>query len=149
MDWTLDSQDQVVGEFELVPEGTHTFAIRSASEGKHKFKDGEFLMLRLAATSGSYQFIFADIPAGPPGAKLARSLAEALGDGVGPTVTISPSAIEGREVQAEVYHRISASGKTYVNVSKFLPARSLTNSVKGRNKADAAARAAAPDDIPF
>jgi hypothetical protein len=150
MDWTMhDQAESPVADRELVPEGEHLFEIRSASEGKHKFKEGDFLMLRLAAASGAYQFLFCDIPAGPAGAKLARSLADALGDQGGPNVSISASALEGRQVRAEVYHRISANGKTYVNVSRFVAAEPLTKPVKVRNKADATARAAAPDDIPF
>ena len=100
MDWMMDEMPEEPArvERELVPEGEHAFEIRSVTEGPHKFKEGEFLMLRLSALNGSYQFVFLDIPKGAKGARLAASLAKALGLDVGGKISdrIDVLASEGQ-----------------------------------------------------
>jgi hypothetical protein len=149
-DWSMETmpEDPTRKERELVPEGDHDFEIRAASEGPHKFKEGEFLMLRLSPVNGSYSFVFVDIPFGSAGASLARSLAEALGEEAGGKVSLDPTALEGREVRAEIYHRTSANGRTYANVSRFVKPKAAKKAAAPK-AVDKAAAASAPDDIPF
>lgn len=145
MDWMIDElpEEPAKTERELVPEGEHTFEIKSASQGAHKFKEGEFLMLRLSATNGSYQFVFADIPFGPNGVRLAKSLSDALGEPSTGKISLDPEALAGREVRAVIYHRTGNNGRTYVNVSEFKPPKTAAKAAKK------AAAVAAQDDIPF
>jgi hypothetical protein len=144
-DWMIDDmpEEPAKTERELVPEGEHTFEIKSATQGPHKFKEGEFLMLRLSATNGSYQFVFVDIPFGPTGVRLAKSLSDALGEAATGKISLDPEALAGREVRAVIYHRTGSNGRTYVNVSEFKPPKAATKAAKK------AATVAAQDDIPF
>jgi len=143
MDWMMDElpEEPAKTERELVPEGEHAFEIKSATQGPHSFKKGEFLMLRLSALNGSYQLVFADIPFGPNGVRLAKSLADALGEPATGKVSLDPDAITGREVRAVIYHRVANSGKTYANVSEFKQPKA--------KPAKPAKVVAAADDIPF
>jgi hypothetical protein len=151
MDWALDdfAETEAKTEREIVPEGEHAFEIRSATEGPHKYREGEFLSLRLSALNGSHQFVFCDIPKGKQGARLAASLAKALGLEAGGSVSIDPTEIQGRTVRATIWHKVAASGRTYVNVEKFSPDVPAEPPARKAKKVDAAPAAAAPDDIPF
>jgi hypothetical protein len=144
-DWMIDDmpEEPAKTERELVPEGEHSFEIKSATQGPHKFKEGEFLMLRLSATNGSYQFVFCDIPFGASGVRLAKGLAEALGEAATGKISLDPEALAGREVRAVIYHRTGSNGRTYVNVSEFKPTKTAVKAAKK------AATVAAQDDIPF
>ena len=143
MDWMMDElpEEPAKTERELVPEGEHTFEIKSATQGPHKFKEGEFLMLRLSATNGSYQFVFCDIPFGASGVRLAKGLADALGEAATGKISLDPEALAGREVRAVIYHRTGSNGRPYVNVSEFKPSKT--------KPAKPAKVVAAADDIPF
>lgn len=142
-EWMMDDlpEEPAKTDREMVPEGEHGFEIKSASQGAHKFKQGEFLMLRLSALNGSYSFVFCDIPFGKEGVRLAKSLADALGEPATGKLSLDPDAITGREVRAVIYHRVANSGKTYVNVSEFKPPKT--------KPAKPAKVVAAADDIPF
>lgn len=152
MDWMMDEMPEEPArvERELVPEGEHAFEIRSATEGPHKFKEGEFLMLRLSALNGSYQFVFLDIPKGAKGARLAASLAKALGLDVDGKISLSPEDLQGKTVRATIWHKVADSGRTFVNVEKF-SADATAAEAPARKPAvkKTAAAVAAPDDIPF
>ena len=141
-DWMIDElpTEPEKRERELVPEGEHAFEIKTAEQGPHKFKEGEFLMLRLSASNGSYQFVFCDIPFGSAGVRLAKSLADALGEQATGKISLNPGDLVGRSVRAVIYHRVGNSGKTYVNVSEFKPPK-----VAAKKPAAVAAK----DDIPF
>lgn len=148
MDWTMQDADDVetVAERALVPDGEHVFEIRAASEGSHRFLDGEFLMLRLAADG--YQLVFCDIPAGPSGAQLAASLAAAVGTTAGGgTVSLTPDDLTGRTVKARTRQRTGKNGKTRVWVEMFMPDVQEPPAKAPRGKK--AAAAPPDDDIPF
>ena len=152
MDWMMDEMPEEMParvERELVPEGDHAFEIRSVTEGPHKFKEGEFLMLRLSALNGSYQFVFLDIPKGAKGARLAASLAKALGLDVGGKISLSPEDLEGKTVRATIWHKV-ADTRTFVNVEKFSADKTAAEAPARKPAAKkTAAAVAAPDDIPF
>lgn len=139
------------GQREICPPGERVFVIRSATEGAHKWKDGEWLMLRLGDAEGRFQMVFCDIPKDKSGAAAAAGLAKALGLGAfGAKVVLDPEELEGREVVAEIYHREKKTGGVYVNVGKFSPVMETKAKPANRTpkqKADAAA--ASTDDIPF
>ena len=149
-DWTMSElpEEPSKVERELVPEGEHGFEIRAAEEGPHKFKEGQFLKLRLSAMNGSYQFVFCDIPFGPTGVRLAYSLADALGETSSGKISLDPTTLAGREVSAVIYHNVGKNGRTYVNVSEFKPLK-LAGKPAAAKPAKKAAAVAAPDDIPF
>lgn len=151
MDWMTDElpEEPAKTERELVPEGEHAFEIKAASQGPHKWKEGEFLMLRLSPLNGSYQFVFCDIPFGSAGVRLAKSLSDALGEAATGKVSLNPDELVGREVRASVYHRIGKTGKTFVNVSEFRKPKAAAKAEPQAKRADRAAAVAAPDDIPF
>jgi hypothetical protein len=152
-EWMIEEetfpQEMPKTERELVPEGEHGFEIKSATEGPHKFKEGEFLMLRLSALNGSYSFVFCDIEKSAKGARLASSLSAALGGPAAGRLSLVAEELEGREVRARVYHQVGKNGRTYVNVGEFLPAKTAAAKPATAKKVDRAAAVAAPDDIPF
>lgn len=140
------------GQRDICPPGERVFVIRSATEGAHKWKDGEWLMLRLGDAEGRFQMVFCDIPKDKSGAAAAAGLAKALGLGAfGSKVVLDPEELEGREVVAEIYHREKKTGGVYVNVGRFSPVMKADKAPPAKRtplqKADAAA--ASTDDIPF
>lgn len=139
------------GQREICPPGERVFVIRSATEGAHKWKEGEWLMLRLGDAEGRFQMVFCDIPKDKSGAAAAAGLAKALGlAAFGSKVVLDPEELEGREVVAEIYHREKKTGGVWVNVGKFSPVMETKAKPANRTpkqKADAAA--ASTDDIPF
>lgn len=156
-EWMLDDVNDAApdaGERALCPDGTHAFEIKDATEGPHKWKEGEFLMLRLSDTGRRYGLVFCDIPKDKRGAALADSLAKAVGCAAfGRKVAIDPGELVGQSVLAEVYQSVSAkNGKTYVNVRKFssLPVEAgAVETATAKPKRSAAAPAIGGDDIPF
>lgn len=139
------------GQREICPPGERVFVIRSATEGAHKWKPGDWLMLRLGDAEGRFQMVFCDIPKDKSGAAAAAGLAKALGLGAfGAKVVLDPEELEGREVVAEIYHRPKKTGGVWVNVGKFSPVMETKAKPANRTplqKADAAA--VSTDDIPF
>lgn len=141
------------GQREICPPGERVFVIRSAVEGPHKWKDGEWLMLRLGDAEGRFSMVFCDIPKDYTGAAAAAELAKALGMAAfGGKIRLDPAELEGREVVADIYHRANTkTGKVYVNVREFKPVMETDKPAPAKRtpkqKADAAATAT--DDIPF
>jgi len=141
------------GERELVPDGQHEFEIRSAVEGRHKWREGDYLMLQLSAVGKRYSLVFCDIEKGRNGKALAGTLAQALSVDATGKVRLAPEDIEGRRVWAETYQKVGKNGKTYVNVRRFVPAAppaAPPDKPKPARPAKAATKIEYPnDDIPF
>ena len=160
MDWDFDSTD-IVNEpareaREMIPDGVHTMEVKRASEGAHKFKEGEYLMLQMADTGKAYGLVFCDIPKGKHGAALASSLATAIGGAAfGGKVSLDPADLEGQRVDVEIFHYVSPkTGKCYANVRKFHAAQPVVETAEATSKAPAkrtADQKIAGDrsDIPF
>ena len=140
-------------ERELVPEGLHTFRIKEVI-------DGDRLEVRLALDDRRCGWVFCNLPRDANWAKgIHASLQKALGMTKAEWDACEVTDLAGRVVAAEVYHKVQqATGRTYVNVRKFLPAEvepepALTARPKPRSqakKADAAfKKAGGDDDIPF
>jgi len=156
-EWMLDDEPTApdAAERTLVPEGTHAFEIKDATEGPHKFKDGDYLMLRLSDTGRKFGLVFCDIPTDKRGASLAASLAKAVGGAAfGKKVALDPAELVGQRLLAEIYHSVSQkNGKTYVNVRKFaaLPveAGAVETATAQPGRSRPAKPAAGEDEIPF
>ena len=160
MDWdvfpSLDaaSADQ---ERSLLPAGRQTLTVKSATEGPHRFLDGEFLMMRLAPAEPGYGLVFCDIGSSRKDIALAASLSEAIGGPASGRVSITPELVEDKTVDAEIVHATGKDGVVRPRVAVFYaprpaaepqadkPARRRT----ATQKVDAETRAAGPDDIPF
>lgn len=148
----IEQPKPAAGSREICPPGERVFVIRSATEGAHKWKDGEWLMLRLGDAEGRFQMVFCDIPKDKSGAAAAAGLAKALGLGAfGSKVVLDPEDLEGREVVAEIYHRQKKTGGVFVNVRRFSAVMETDKPAPPKRtpkqKADAAA--VNTDDIPF
>lgn len=162
MDFTIDTTPQTqtdtveMGDRPLVPAGTHTLTIRSASEGPNEYKrsdenpEGLCLKLRLS-TDGNHKFIFDDIPMHL--AWRAQQLASAVGiipvDG---KLTLRPDELEGQKVSVEITHYTSKTGKVSAVVKRYLPATAAkpeAKSVARRTAAQKITAALPNDDIPF
>lgn len=160
MDFMIDDEPQTqpieTGERPLVPAGTHTLTIRSASEGPNEYKrsdenpDGLCLKLRLA-TDGNHKFIFDDLPMHL--GWRAQQLAAAVGiipvDG---KLTLRPDELEGQTVSVEITHYTSKAGKVSAVVKRYLPAAAATpekTSAPRRTAAQKIVAALPDDDIPF
>ena len=154
-EWMIEEetfpQEMPKTERELVPEGEHAFEIRAVSEGRHKWKEGEFLSFRLSALNGSYGFVFVDIEKSAKGARLASSLSAALGGPAAGRLSLVPEELDGREVRARVYHRVDRNGRTHANVGEFMPATvaAAKPAKAAAKKVDRPAATSAQDDIPF
>lgn len=151
-DEPVEAAARPAGEREICPEGERVFVIRAATEGAHRFKDGEWLMLRLGDAEGRFGMVFCDIPKDNSGAAAAAGLAKALGLGpFGSKVVLDPKDLEGREVVAEIYHRQKKTGGVFVNVRRFSAVMETDKPAPPKRtpkqKADAAAMNT--DDIPF
>ncbi len=152
-EWMLDdvtSGQETAQARDMVPEGEHVFEVVKATEGPHKFREGEFLSLRLSDAGKKWALVFADIPKDKRGAPLAASLAKALGlGGFGSKVVIDPAELEGRQVIAEIYHTVSKAGRTYANVRRFSAVEQAAPAAARTPKQKADKAATATDDIPF
>lgn len=159
MDWGIDDsiENEPASEAKaMVPEGDHTFVIRKATEGAHKFKDGEFLMLQLADEAKEFGLLFCDIEKGKRGAALASSLATATGAAAfGGKVSLDAAELVGQRVVAEIYHYASPkTGKVYANVRRFKAAEPVVENAEATSRSPAKRTAAQriagdTDDIPF
>ena len=159
MDFMIDDEPQTqpieTGERPLVPAGTHTLTIRSASEGPNEYKrsdenpEGLCLKLRLA-TDGNHKFIFDDLPMHL--GWRAKQLAAAVGiipvDG---KLTLRPDELEGQKVTVEVTHYEAKSGKVSAVVKRYLPAADNPEKTAAprRTVAQKIVAALPDDDIPF
>ena len=159
MDWNVNDEitntpDRHAGG--LCPEGEHTFRIHKATQGGHRFKEGQFLMLQLADEAKEYSLVFCDIAAGSGGAPMATSLAQAIsGAAFGGKVSLDPEELVGQRVKAEIYQFIAnKSGRTYAAVRRFLPADPVVETAEATAKAPAKRTADQKiagdrDEIPF
>lgn len=152
-DWTIEEAAPTGGRVaNMIPPGTHRMRIKSASEGAHKWRSGEYLMLRLHDLAGQFDTVFDDIPCEQSGAWRAKSLAEAVGLAVGSeSVSVSPDDLLGVEVLAEIVHSQSkATGKVYANVVRYHAAPPVNAAtVETRPAKRGRMPASAADDIPF
>lgn len=161
MDFTIDTTPQTqtetveMGDRPLVPPGTHTLTIRSASEGPNEYKrsdenpEGLCIKLRLS-TDGNHRFVFDDIPAHL--GWRAQQLAAAVGiipvDG---KLTLRPDELEGQKVSVEITHYTSKAGKVSAVVKRYLPAAATPEktATPRRTAAQKIVAALPDDDIPF
>jgi hypothetical protein len=151
-------------EREIVPAGVHRMVIKNVEEGPNKYKtcdenpEGMCLKLRLATNSGSYKFVFDDIPMHL--GWRAKQLADAIGTAaVGAKLSLVPADLHGAELNVEVSHYTSKStGKVSAVVKRYVPAekpKPVQVIAKPSAKAIAAVRASVVDadfggdDIPF
>ena len=165
MDFLVEDEQMqaVTHERDIVPAGVHEMTIRSAEDGESEYKrcdinpTGKCLKLKLATVSGSYRFVFHDIPVHLPW--MAKQLAEALGlQPVNGRLSLDPASIAGLNVMVEISHYTSKAGKVSAVVKAYKPHAAAsaapppaTKSAAKRTatqKADAAS-ATAKDDIPF
>lgn len=152
-----DGQTQAVTyERDIVPAGVHEMTIRSAEDGESEYKrcdinpTGKCLKLKLATVSGSYRFVFHDIPAHLPW--MAKQLADALGlQPVNGRLSLDPASISGLNVLAEISHYTSKAGKVSAVVKAYKPRASAAVEEKPKARPARPAAAAIPpgDDIPF
>ena len=159
MDFTIDIAPQTetidTGERPLVPAGTHTLTIRSASEGPNEYKrsdenpEGLCLKLRLAS-DGNHKFVFDDLPMhlGWRAQQLAAAVGVIPVDG---KLTLRPDELEGQKVSVEITHYTSKAGKVSAVVKRYLPATATpaTKSADRRTAAQKIVAALPDDDIPF
>lgn len=160
MDFMIDDEPTQAttidtGDRPIVPAGTHTLTIRSASEGPNEYKrsdenpQGLCLKLRLS-TDGNHRFIFDDLPMHL--GWRAKQLAAAVGiipvDG---KLTLRPDELEGQTVSVEITHYTSKAGKTSAVVKRYLPATATqaTKPTHRRTLAQKITAALPDDDIPF
>jgi hypothetical protein len=143
---------------ELVPDGTHAFIIREASEGPHKFPEtypGDFLSLTLATKNGNYGFVWVSLGTGDKDQAVAASLATALGMSADEWADAEPGDLAARSVRATTRQVTSKMGRTRVYVNQFLPIEEETaKKPAARTPAQkvAAAKgeeAGGADEIPF
>lgn len=159
MDFTIDIAPQAetidTGERPLVPAGTHTLTIRSASEGPNEYKrsdenpEGLCIKLRLAS-DGNHKFVFDDLPMHL--GWRAQQLAAAVGIiPVNGKLTLRPDELEGQKVSVEITHYTSKAGKVSAVVKRYLPATATpaAKSVHRRTTAQKIVAALPDDEIPF
>lgn len=136
---------------ELVPEGEHVFRIERAKDTDQEFA------VTLAHSSPAYGWVWAKMPKGKSwAARLCGSLARALGMTREQWQATEIGELIGRQVTAEIYHRVGNSGVTFVNVRKFTAAPGEPASVTtkpaartGKQRTAAAGQGGTNDDIPF
>lgn len=161
MDFMIDDEPMQAttidtGDRPIVPAGTHTLTIRSASEGPNEYKrsdenpEGLCLKLRLA-TDGNHRFVFDDIPMHL--GWRAQQLAAAVGiipvDG---RLTLRPDELDGQKVSVEITHYTSKAGKVSAVVKRYLPGTADKPEKTAASRPTRAQKilAALPDDdIPF
>lgn len=120
-DWGFDNwaeepvtPPQATTERELVPEGRHKFKIERAGE------TDTGLSLTLAHADKRFGWVWPSLPKGADWAKaIVATLLRSLGLTPADWGKMDPGDLVGRMVEAEVYHRIGNTGKTFVNVRKF------------------------------
>lgn len=158
MDWDVFEIDAAPAqERGLVPEGRHQFTIKAASEGPHKFLEGEFLMLRLAPEERGWGLVFCDIGNRARDAALAASLAAAIGRPSKGRISLVPADLEGQAVAAVIRHVAKRDGTTRAEVASFEPAGAAAVPAEApparrrtaTQKLDVEVRGGSSDDIPF
>lgn len=153
MDWTFDdiAEDPQPAQpaREHLPEGDYVFEIKRAAE------DAKQLSLRLAPEDRRYGLVFVDLPKGKEWAKrIAAGLPAALGVSAAEWGGMTPADLEGRQIRARIYHKVTDAGRLFVNVGEFLrpeepPPAAAKPARTPRQRAEAASATAPDDDIPF
>lgn len=160
MDWTMDDVTAAeppaaaaAGQRDPAPEGTHLVRIARASE------DGPKLKLALAVQKdGEDDKALGWIWFNPPrdrdwGKRLVGSLMAALGMSLAEWNATWASDLEDRLVEADVYHRLGADGRTFVNVRTFRAAvpkeEAKSSKAKPKTQAQKVVADLPEDDIPF
>ena len=122
MDWgfedfpTEEPATPAAVEWKLVPEGTHAFQITRVSETDTN------LSVVLAHEDKGLSWVWCSLPKDKDwAARMVGTLARALGMSPAEWKATAAGDIVGRRVEAEIYHRIGNTGKTFANVRKFLP----------------------------
>ena len=165
MDFIIEETEQTVNaDRDIVPAGIHVMRIVNAEEGPNQYKvadanpEGLCLKLRLATVTGSYKFVFDDIPK-HIGWK-AKQLAVAVGIlPVGGRLSLSPEDLHEQTLAVEVSHYTSKAGKVSAVVKRYVspneapasPSKPAAKAaVKAASRKQLATASATPeDDIPF
>lgn len=163
MDFIIEDVEQTVTtERDIVPAGLHVMRIVNAEEGPNQYKvsdenpEGLCLKLRLATVTGSFKFVFDDIPKHI--GWRAKQLAVAVGIlPVGGKLSLSPSDLHEQTLAVEISHYTSKAGKVSAVVKRYVspseaPAAASTPAAKQAVKAATRkqlVKTAADDDIPF
>lgn len=155
MDWDVFSDDEPAatattgGKLDL-PEGTHELQIKRVAQ-----QDGDVL-LELAHEDRQYWWAKVKAKKGQGWAKaLLRTLAESLGMTADEWAAVALDDLVGRRVRGEILHRVDKTGRTWVNVDKFLPIEVEPAAEVKRPARTPAAKvkqaspAVGSDDIPF
>jgi hypothetical protein len=157
MDWdiSVDEPQQAAasGERQDLPEGTYDLQIKTVAE------DTTQLVLELAHEDRRYWWVKVSLKKDQRWARvLVGQLAGALAMSPEEWSETPMDDLTGRRVRAEIYHKVGANGRLWVNVSKFLPIEQLAEEaaeVAQRPARTPAAKVkqASPgigrDDIPF
>ena len=150
-----DNQVADVIERPIVPSGVRVMTIVAAEEGPNQYKvcdenpAGMCLKLRLTDSSGSFRFVFDDIPKHL--AWRAVQLAEAVGiKAVGGSLVLTPEELLGQSILVEVSHYTSKAGKVSAVVKKYMPPdASKLPKAAAKRPAQQKAASIPDDDIPF
>jgi hypothetical protein len=142
-----ETTTQTPREREPLPEGVHELLIKDV-------RIGDVLELRLAHEDARYGWVFQRLdPTQGWAREIGRTLLPALGMTPAEWAAADPSQISGRLVRAEIYHRAGNTGKTWVNVRRFLPVEKPAPVQKSppRTAGEKAMKTAMEpnDDIPF
>jgi hypothetical protein len=157
MDWDISvdepQQTAVSGDRQDLPEGTHDLQIKRVAE------DQVQLVLELAHEDRRYWWVKVSLKKDQRWARaLVAQLAGALAMSAQEWSETQMDDLTGRRVRAEIYHRVSATGRVFVNVGKFLPIVELVEEAAEVAKRPArtpaakvkqASPAIGSDDIPF
>lgn len=155
MEWKIDEwpDEQArpatgTAERELVPEGRHRFEIVRASEEGPKLKLA-LAVLRDGQPDKRFAWVWCNTPRDQDwGRRLVASLARGLGIGPAAWNSTAVADLEGRQLEAEIYHK-QAGDRLFVNVGQFFEAGAVPVEQPKPVKKPAAAPVLAEDDIPF
>lgn len=153
MDWQMDEWPETevrpaanTATRDPVPEGRHRFEIVRASEDGPKLK---LALCRLEGTDQDKRFAWVWVDAFRDkdwGRRLVASLAGGLGIAPGEWNATKVADLEGRVVEAEIYHKQAATA-LFVNVSSFHKPEAAPEPKPARKAA--AAKHLETDDIQF
>lgn len=164
MDFIIEEMEQTVNaDRDIVPAGIHVMRIVNAEEGPNQYKvsdsnpEGLCLKLRLATVTGSYKFVFDDIPKHI--GWRARQLAVAVGIlPVGGKLSLNPEDLFEQTLVVEISHYTSKAGKVSAVVKRYVapseapaaPSKPAAKAaVKAASRKQLATVADSSDDIPF
>jgi len=158
MDWDISVQEPEHNAPESterldLPEGVHELQIKTVSE------DTTQLVLELAHDNRAFWWVKVTFKKDQNWARvLVSQLAAALALSAQEWSETQMDDLTGRRVMAEIRHRLSNNGRTFVNVWKFMPIEQLADEAAVVTKRPArtpaakvkqASPAVGSDDIPF